>query len=215
VIVQSFQPLCYVPSFLTLTFRKAILDIIKENKAEAYIPVSEVVYKIDESKYSYSKDSDQWFCENGNSTVDKKKTAKKDGRQFWLYKFNKDVCRNCPYKEECINKRGKAKTLEVSINTAEFYEYSQRAKTPEFLDKYKNRACQEWKNGEMKRFHGLNRAKGYGLRSMSMQSKLTALAVNLKRIARLVSSLNQGKFHLALEIQLREEFFRNMLDLAV
>ncbi|AOT71802.1 hypothetical protein Gferi_21055 [Geosporobacter ferrireducens] len=42
----------------------------------------------------------------------------------------------------------------------------------------------------MKRFHGLNRAKGYGLRSMSIQAKLTALAVNLKRIAALQSSLN-------------------------
>jgi len=60
----------------------------------------------------------------------------------------------------------------------------------EFLDKYKNRACHEWKNGEMKRFHGLDRAKGYGLRSMGMQARLTALAVNLKRIAKLVSSLN-------------------------
>lgn len=41
----------------------------------------------------------------------------------------------------------------------------------------------------MKRFHGLDRARGYGLKSMSMQAKLTALAVNLKRIAALVSFL--------------------------
>jgi hypothetical protein len=38
----------------------------------------------------------------------------------------------------------------------------------------------------MKRFHGLDRARGYGLKSMSIQAKLTALAVNLKRIAALV-----------------------------
>jgi hypothetical protein len=43
-------------------FRKPILDIIKENEAQAYIPVSEMVYRIDESKYSYNKDSDQWLC---------------------------------------------------------------------------------------------------------------------------------------------------------
>lgn len=89
----------------------------------------------------------------------------------------------------CISGKIAAKKLEVGINTPEFYEYSQRAKTHEFLDKYKNRACHEWKNGEMKRFHGLNCAKGYGLRSMSMQALLTALAVNLKRIANMVSSL--------------------------
>lgn len=46
----------------------------------------------------------------------------------------------------------------------------------------------EWKNGEMKRFHGLDRARGYDLKSMSLQAKLTALAVNLKRIAALLSA---------------------------
>jgi hypothetical protein len=31
--------------------------------------------------------------------------------------------------------------------------------------------------------HGLSRARGYGLLSVSIQSKLSAIAVNLKRIA--------------------------------
>ena len=35
----------------------------------------------------------------------------------------------------------------------------------------------------MKRFHGLSRARGWGLRSILFQAKLTAIAVNLKRIA--------------------------------
>ena len=45
----------------------------------------------------------------------------------------------------------------------------------------------------MKRFHGLARARGYGLRSVSLQAKFTAVAVNLKRIAKMVSSLNRNK----------------------
>ena len=56
-------------------------------------------------------------------------------------------------------------------------------KKPEFLEKYKKLSAQEWKNGEMKRFHGLSRARGWGLRSILFQAKLTAIAVNLKRIA--------------------------------
>jgi hypothetical protein len=63
---------------------------------------------------------------------------------------------------------------------------SQKQKEKEFLDKYKKRSSQEWKNGEMKRFHGLSRARGWGLRSMLFQAKLTAIAVNLKRIAAIV-----------------------------
>jgi len=173
-------------------FRKPILDLIKQHKAKAYIPVSESVYRIDESKYTYNKDSDQWFCYLGNCTVEKKKIKRKDGSEFLKYKFDKETCRNCPNRKECIKGSTIANVLTIGINTPEFYEYNQFAKTDEFLEKYKKRACQEWKNGEMKRFHGLYRARGYGLESMSTQAKLTALAVNLKRIAKLVSSFTEN-----------------------
>jgi len=43
----------------------------------------------------------------------------------------------------------------------------------------------------MKRFHGLARAIGWGLRSMSFQAKFTAIAVNLKRIANLIRENNR------------------------
>ncbi|AEV67448.1 transposase [Acetivibrio clariflavus DSM 19732] len=188
-------------------FRKPILDVIKENGAEAYIPISEMVYKIDESKYAYNKDSDQWFCDYGNYTVEKqRKIRKRDGRESWKYKFDVEGCQKCPKKDQCF-KIGKSNTLEISVNIPEYYEYSQRAKTKEFIEKYKERASQEWKNGEMKRFHGLSRARGYGLRSMSMQSKLTALAVNLKRIAQLVSSLSKNN-HYFLLLKIRIKCFR-------
>lgn len=97
------------------------------------------------------------------------------------------MCKDCPHKVECAGKAASVKRLDVGINTADYYEHSQRAQTQEFKEKYKKRASHEWKNGEMKHFHGLDRVRGYGLKSMSMQAKLTALAVNLKRIAALVS----------------------------
>ncbi|MDL4840539.1 IS1182 family transposase, partial [Aquibacillus rhizosphaerae] len=52
-------------------FRKAILNVIEETMAKAYIPVSHSVYRIDESEYTYNKDSDEWYCSQGNTTVDK------------------------------------------------------------------------------------------------------------------------------------------------
>ncbi|AOT71801.1 hypothetical protein Gferi_21050 [Geosporobacter ferrireducens] len=106
-------------------FRKQILDTISENQAQAYIPVSESVYRIDESRYSYNKDSDQWVCDFGNYTIEKKRFKKKDGREFYKYKFDKQNCRDCPYREECLHARAKVKILDISINTPEFYEYSQ------------------------------------------------------------------------------------------
>ena len=76
----------------------------------------------------------------------------------------------------------------LGLNTSQFYEISQYQKTDEFKEKYKKRASIEGKNAELKRFHGLYRARGYGLLSVSKQSKLAAIAVNIKRIAAIVSS---------------------------
>lgn len=168
-------------------FRKPILDILKEDQVKAYIPISQSAYKVDESKYSYNKDSDQWFCEEGNYTVKKRKSTKKN-RDSIIYVFAKEGCKNCIRKNECLKGKQTVKSMEISVNTPEMYEYSQLSKTKEFKEKYKKRASHEWKNGEMKRFHGMARARGYGLSSMKTQAKLTALAVNLKRIASLVSS---------------------------
>ena len=169
-------------------FKKSILDKIKGLEAKPYIPVSAASYKVDEDMYSYNKDSDEWFCVQGNKTVSKKRTNKnKRGQEFYKYYFEKEKCRNCPLRDMCV-KGTVGRVLTVGLNTPEFYEYSQEQKTDEFKEKYRKRACQEWKNGEMKNFHGLDRARGYGLKSMSLQAKLTALAVNLKRIASILSS---------------------------
>lgn len=168
-------------------FRKPILDKIKEAKAKAYIPVSEMAYRLNEDLYSYNKDSDEWFCSQGNYTT--RKTHKKTkSREGYRYYFEREKCRQCPVRDTCISGKAVGKILEVGINTPEFYGYSQEQKKDEFKEEYRKRARQEGKNGEMKNFHGLGRAKGYGLRSMALQAKLTALAVNLKRIAAILSS---------------------------
>ena len=56
--------------------------------------------------------------------------------------------------------KGKARKLRVTASAPFFYQKSQEQKSPKFLEKYKKRSAQEWKNGEMKRFHGMSRARG-------------------------------------------------------
>ena len=75
-----------------------------------------------------------------------------------------------------------ARKLSVGTSTAELYEHSQFTKSEDFLERYKVRARIEPKNSEMKRFHGLDRANGYGLKSVLLQAMFTAIAVNLKRM---------------------------------
>ena len=105
------------------------------------------------------------------------------------YTFAKEECAGCPLREACIKKaKGIAKKLRIGINTAEYYEHSQWAKTEAFIEEYKKRAPIEGKNGEMKCFHGLDRASGFGLESVTTQAKLTAIAVNLKKIATIIAA---------------------------
>ena len=170
-------------------FRKDILDELEQKKIESVIPVNAKTYKVDEDQFAYNKDSDEWFCRIGNRTVKKtSKTKKKNGKPYkvFVYTFDKEGCMDCPHREECMGRASGGKRFQISENTPVYYQESQRQKSPEFLKKYKKRAAEEWKNAEMKRFHGLARAKGWGLRSMSFQAKFTAIAVNLKRIANLI-----------------------------
>ena len=173
-------------------FRKAILGKLKEDGVKAYIPVSASSYQVNEELFSYCKDSDQWVCVRGNRTVSKKLkiSKRKDIGEYKTYEyvFAKEECEGCPLREECIKKaKTKAKRLSVSLYAAEYYEHSQWTKTEAFIEEYRKRAAIEWKNAELKRFHGLARAKGYGLKSVATQAKLAALAVNLKRIAKMVA----------------------------
>ncbi|TKD69776.1 transposase [Pseudalkalibacillus hwajinpoensis] len=86
-------------------------------------------------------------------------------------------------------KKSARKMLFVCLNTYDYYEISQYQKSEEFKEKHKKRAPIEGKTAEFKRFHGLSRTRGYGLSSGTIQSKLAASPVNIKRIAAIATSL--------------------------
>ncbi len=160
-------------------------DILKEAKElgiNAYIPISHSAYRINEELFTYNKDSDSWTCINGNeSSTGKKKKNTID------YRFERECCRRCLHRQQCIGKTKRiSKNLSVGTSTAELYEHSRFTKSGDFLERYKVRAKIEPKNSEMKRFHGLDRADGYGLQSVLLQAMFTAIAVNLKRMAAII-----------------------------
>jgi hypothetical protein len=179
--------------------------MLKGAGIKAYIPVSHSAYRVDEALYSYNKDSDQWSCVNGNVTASKKtkKSKRKDIGEYTYYEytFGKEGCAGCPLREECIKKaKGVAKKMSVGMYASEYFEHSQWAKTDEFIEEYKKRAPIEGKNGELKISHGLNRIKGFGIGRAATQAKLTAIAVNLKKIAALVSPKKEKPISKGLEM---------------
>jgi len=61
-------------------------------------------------------------------------------------------------------------------------------KTQDFKDDMKERAHIEPKNAEMKRFHGMARARYWGLSKVNVQFTITASAVNVKKLANVIGS---------------------------
>ena len=162
--------------------RPDVLGEIKELGINAYIPISHAAYRINEELFKYNKDSDRWTCINGNESGIGKKKKRKESYQI-EYTFERECCRKCPHRDKCIGKETPiARKLIIGPATGELYDQSQFTKSEEFLKHYKVRSRIEPKNAEMKRFHGLGRANGYGLESMYCQALFTAMAVNLLRM---------------------------------
>ncbi|MBQ7638090.1 MAG: transposase, partial [Clostridia bacterium] len=132
---------------------------------------------------------------------------------IYTYVFKKDQCTDCPYRDRCIGKtKGKAKKLRVTASAPIFYEINQEQKKPEFKEKYKKRASIEWKNAEMKHLHGMARARGWGKRSVTFQIKLTAIAVNLKRIAAIMAKQEAESGCNALPVAVGYTYFNDILS---
>ena len=94
--------------------------------------------------------------------------------------FNKKDCGNCKLKEKCTVQERR------TITISQHYELLKRAreynKTDNFKEDMKQRAHIEPKQGEMKRYHGLVRAKYWGLPKMNIQATISAIVVNVKRV---------------------------------
>lgn len=178
-------------------FRAKILDTLDMQGIESYIPVSATVYKMDQTDFTYNKDSDEWFCPQGNQSISKKKYSKKTNdkktgeqvmKHYVHYRFDSKKCKNCSVKQTCLTGKEASKRIRLCGHFSLFEKYAQRQKTEEFKEKFKVRSRIEAKNAELKRFHKMTYASGYGLRSMQTQVKLTILAVNMKRIAQIIRS---------------------------
>jgi len=99
--------------------------------------------------------------------------------------FNKKDCGNCELKQKCTVQENR------TITISEHYELLKKAreynKTDDFKEDMKQRAHIEPKQGEMKRHHGLQRAKYWGLPKMNIQATISAIVVNVKRFVTLNS----------------------------
>jgi len=106
--------------------------------------------------------------------------AQKNGRVHYRFEWSTH-CHECSLREKCLGQGQKHRTLVVG----QYHEYLQarrlEQKTAEFQDQCELRNALEGTVSELKRGHGMGRARYRGLAKVSLQNLVTGAACNIKR----------------------------------
>lgn len=157
------------------------LEYVSEKEITAISKLNPVISE-GNRKNEYNKDADMMQCRAGHLAKSKRKEKIKGNKNERIkYRFDITKCKECPYKEDCYKEGAKSKTYSV-ILCDRHKEQKEFQETEYFKNKMKERYKIEAKNVEIKQSHGLGMSKNKGLFGMQIQSYITAMVVNLKRI---------------------------------
>ena len=123
-------------------------------------------------------------CPAGNRTMISN-FNERDGTT--IFYFKKETCQQCVLKNQCTKQD--RRTTTIGKHHELIMEAKEYNKTQGFKDDMKERSHIEPKQAEMKLLHGLERAKYWGLPKMNIQSIITGITVNVKRLANIIGSV--------------------------
>lgn len=129
------------------------------------------------AEFSYQPETDSYRCPQGHEL---KHSRFDPRRQQHFYTAQIRACRQCPRKACCTKARRRVVTRAA---TESGREAAVRA-GPRYTEAQQRRRVNEHLHLLGKRDHNLRRARAVGLEAMQIQAALTALAINLKKVAR-------------------------------
>lgn len=147
----------------------APLSLIRTPAAKLVFPKS--MFKYDEKKKTLT-------CPQGVTTRESFRDYQKD---ITIYHFPLSKCGKCPVRSKCTNSAEGRRTVGISSVNAELREAEIYNSTKQFKKDMKLRPPIEGKLSELKRYHGLRRARFRGIQKFGLQCYFTAAAVNIKR----------------------------------
>lgn len=136
------------------------------------------------SQEKFALDKTGVTCPAGNRTMISNHNEK-DGTTTFYFKI--EICNQCALKDQCTKQD--RRTITIGKHHELVMEAREYNKTQDFKDDMKDRAHIEPKQAEMKRFHGMARAKYWGLSKVNIQFIITAITVNVKRFANVIGSV--------------------------
>jgi hypothetical protein len=125
-------------------------------------------------------------CPNGQTAQRRERNRHDTGDR---YHFKAKQCAACPLREQCLaNPSSKHGGIVIKNDyEAEYAHLEAKAKTAEYQQTRRTHSKIERKLGDVVRHHAGRQARFRGLPKVLMQSVLTALVVNVKRIVKLLS----------------------------
>ena len=125
-------------------------------------------------------------CPNGQTTRQRYRTRQDTG---YRYSFKTKQCAGCPLRAECLENPASPRGRVVIKNDyeAEYRKVEAKAQTPEYQQTRRTHPKIERKLNEVVRHHDARRARFRGLPKVLVQAVLTAFAVNVKRIVKLLA----------------------------
>lgn len=154
---------------------------IHKKRMRAFIPSRTKARKVRRyiDNFVYDRDKDTIICPEGYSPI-----SKTDQEQGSLYIFSTAQCRNCLNIHNCPTPNGDRVRVYVSND----YRLKLMDDVPDRLEALVKRKGIERKFGEVKKWHGLARARYRQRWRVAIQSFMTFSVVNIKRIITLLSS---------------------------
>lgn len=121
-------------------------------------------------------------CPQGQRAVYWSLRKNHDGQPVVEIRFPASACQPCAVREHCTHSQvGRA--LKLSIYHDTILAARRRQETPAFRELYRSRAGSEGTISEAVHTHGSRRSRYTGLAKTYTQALLTAIAINLKRVA--------------------------------
>jgi transposase len=160
---------------------------LEQRNIEAVIPVqtSHINPKnIPIQRFKYDSQNEIVRCPRGKILRRSSRTEK-----GWFYRAAKKDCSCCPLKSRCISSTAKVRLILITDGYESLIRARRRwqKRDEDIRDKYKRHKWRvEGIHGEAKTQHGLRRAVRRGLVNVSIQVYLTAMVMNLKRLATLL-----------------------------
>jgi transposase len=185
---------------------KINLTWLNERSIIPTIPLNPIVFhgtRNNDQSFRYDKEVDAVECPAGNWSIRKARNGKTGTNVNTVTTFYFDVnkCKNCSLQNGCYQ-GSSTKTFSIRNVCNEHQAQIDYMKSSLFSLRSKKRRRIEHKNAEIKRFHGLTRAKYWGLFGVTIQAVLTTFVVNVKRMVQLLAK----KKHFLI-CRIRKRFF--------